>query len=268
LELSSPRSARIVCAASEMAERLVGQVRPEDLVVRLGGDEFVLLFEDLGDPLADEQSMAERFRAAVAEPVRVADQELYLTISVGVAAVRIPGCRSEEVLTQADSAMYSVKRAGRNRVAVVEVGNGPCPVRFAVASGLHEAIEWNELRLYYQPVCNSSDGTVIGFEALLRWEHPDRGIIPPLDFIAVAEESGLMIAIGQWVLHEACRQAVAWSDVLGIVPRMAVNVSGRQLTDPTFVDEVAKVLLSTGMPADALMFEITESILLGDQADY
>ncbi len=252
----------------ETASRLSSQVRPEDLVARMGGDEFVVLFEDLADPVADGQRMAERLRAAVSEPMTIDDQDLYLTISVGVAAVSTTGCRSEEVLAEADSAMYRVKRAGRNRVAVVEVGDGPAPVRFAMASGLHQALERDELRLLYQPVCNSRDGTVLGFEALLRWEHPQRGTIPPLEFIPVAEESGLMVAIGQWVLREACRQAVAWRDVLGGIPRMAVNVSGRQLDDPSFVDDVAAVLASTGMPADAVMLEITESILLGDRSGY
>ena len=252
----------------ETARRLCAQVRPEDLVARMGGDEFVVLFEDLADPVADGQQLAERLRAAVSEPMTVDGQPLYLTISAGVAAVSTMGCRSEEVLAEADSAMYRVKRAGRNRVAVVEVGNGSGPVRFAMASGLHQALERDELRLLYQPVCDSQDGSVVGFEALLRWEHPERGTIPPLDFIPVAEESGLMVAIGQWVLREACRQAVAWGIVLGGIPRMAVNVSGRQLDDPTFVDEVVSVLDATGMPADALMLEITESILLGDRCGY
>jgi diguanylate cyclase (GGDEF)-like protein len=252
----------------ETARRLCAQVRPEDLVARMGGDEFVVLFEDLADPVADGQRMAERLRAAVGAPMTVDGQPLYLTISAGVAAVSATGCRSEEVLAEADSAMYRVKRAGRNSVAVVEVGNGPTPVRFAMASGLHQALERDELRLLYQPVCDSRDGSVVGFEALLRWEHPERGTIPPLDFIPVAEESGLMVAIGKWVLHEACRQAVAWGVVLGGVPRMAVNVSGRQLDDPAFVGEVASVLAATGMPADALMLEITESILLGDRCGY
>jgi diguanylate cyclase (GGDEF)-like protein len=248
----------------EMASRMARQVRPEDLVARLGGDEFVALFEDLSAPMEDAQAVAERLRAMVAEPMTVNGEELYMTVSIGIAVVEQPGLRPEEVMAQADTAMYSVKRAGRDRVAAIEVGNGDQPVRFAVASGLHRALERGELRLAYQPIHSASNRSVVGFEALLRWEHPERGTIPPLDFIPVAEESGLMVPIGAWVLEEACRQAMEWRQTFGITAQMAVNVSGRQLDDPSFVAHVAHVLATTGLRPENLVLEITESILLAD----
>jgi EAL domain-containing protein (putative c-di-GMP-specific phosphodiesterase class I) len=191
-----------------------------------------------------------------------------VTVSAGVATVRRPGRRSEEVLGQADSAMYSAKRAGRNRVAAVELDEASRQVHFATTSGLHRALERNELRLVYQPVHDTRKGTVAGFEALLRWEHPERGTVPPLEFIPIAEESGLMVAIGEWVLEEACRQAMAWAPAMGGPPRMAVNVSARQLDDRDFVRRVARILERTGMPPGALMLEITETVLIAEEADH
>lgn len=251
-----------------MAARFASQVRPGDTLARFGGDEFVALFEDLTDPVKEAGALAERLHQASAEPFEIAGDQLYMTASVGVAVVNGPGCLSEEVVARADRTMYEVKRAGRNGVAAVEVEEGASPIRFAMASGLHRALERCELRLAYQPVCGSTDGTVVGFEALLRWEHPDRGMIPPLEFIPVAEESGLMVPIGTWVLEEACRQAVVWRQTLGADLTMAVNISGRQLAHPSFPSLVDGVLISTGMSPRSLVLEITESILLREHAEY
>ncbi len=252
----------------ELAARLTSSVRPGDVVARLGGDEFVLLFEGLAHPALDAQRRAERIRALAARPIAVADREVQVTISVGVATVQHPGRRSEEVLSQADDAMYSAKRAGRNRVATVELDDGPHQVRFATTSGLHRALERDELRLVYQPVYDTRKGTIVGFEALLRWEHPEQGTVPPLEFIPIAEESGLMVAIGEWVLEEACRQAVSWAPAMGGVPRMAVNVSARQLDDRDFVRRVTRILERTGMPPEALLLEITETVLMGEEVEH
>jgi Amt family ammonium transporter len=246
----------------EMATRMTAQVRPEDLVARLGGDEFVALFEDLSSPMQDAQTVAERIRTALSKPMMLNGEQLAVTVSIGIAVVEDPACKSDEVMVQADTAMYMVKRSGRNHVAAVEVGNGRQPIRFAGASGLHQALERKEFRLVYQPIHAVADQVVVGFEALLRWEHPERGTIPPLEFIPVAEESGLMVPIGEWVLEEACRQATEWRQTYGITAQMSVNVSGRQLADPSFVTHVATVLSATGMRPEHLILEITESILL------
>jgi diguanylate cyclase (GGDEF)-like protein len=251
-----------------LGERFTELMRAGDTVARFGGDEFVALFERLTDPAAEATALAERLHRAIADPIVIAGEPLYMTASIGVAVVTGVDCRSEEVLAHADMTMYGVKRAGRNRVAVVEMGDGPQPTAFAMASELHGALERRDLTLDYQPVFAAQEGGLVGFEALCRWNHAERGAIPPIDFIPVAEESGLMPAIGAWVLGEACRQSVAWNDVLGRDLSMAVNVSGRQLADPEFPSVVSQALLTSGLPPRALILEITESILLGEHVNY
>ena len=251
-----------------LGERFTDLMRPEDTIAQFGGDEFVALFEDLTDPANEAEVLAGRLHQAIAEPIVIAGEPLYMTASVGVVVVTGVEFRSEDVLAQADMTMYGVKRAGRNRVAVVELGNEMHPAAFAMASELHRALERRELTLAYQPVFAVQAGGLVGFEALCRWTHAERGAIPPLDFIPVAEESGLMPAIGAWVLEEACRQSAAWGELLGDGLSMAVNVSGRQLADPEFPSLVLHALTATGLPAKVLILEMTESILLGEHANY
>jgi diguanylate cyclase (GGDEF)-like protein len=251
-----------------LGERFADLMRLEDTVARFGGDEFVALFEDLTDPANEATALAERLHEAVAEPIVIGGEPLYVTASIGVAVVTGVDCRSEEVLAQADMTMYGVKRTGRNRVAVVEMDCGLHPAAFAMASELHGALERQDLTLAYQPVFSTRGGGLVGFEALCRWDHAERGAIQPLDFIPVAEEAGLMPAIGAWVLDEACRQSVAWSALLGDKLSMAVNISGRQLADPEFVSLVAQALSGSGLAPNSLILEITESILLGEHANY
>ena len=253
---------------TELADRFTRQMRPEDTIARFGGDEFVALFEDLGDPSLEAQALAERLHDTIAEPIMISGEPLYMTASIGVAVVTGGNCRSEDVLAHADMTMYGVKRSGRNQVAVVELGAGTHPAAFAMASELHGALERRELTLAYQPVFSTRTGSLVGFEALCRWNHAERGAISPVEFIPAAEEAGLMPVIGTWVLEEACRQSVDWTTVLGRHLSMAVNVSGRQLADPRFPELVAGALSDTGLRPEALILEITESILLGEHASY
>jgi len=253
---------------STVAQRLTREMRPEDTIARFGGDEFVALFQDLADPLQEAEALALRLQRVIAEPITVSGEPLYMTASIGVAVATGMEHRSEDVLAHADMTMYGVKRTGRNRVSVVELGHEMHPAGFAMASELHRALEHQELHLAYQPVFAVNDRHLVGFEALCRWDHAERGAISPVDFIPVAEEAGLMPAIGAWVLGEACRQAVAWGPLLGDDLTMAVNVSGRQLADPEFGSLVSDALSVTGLRPEALILEITESILLGEHANY
>jgi diguanylate cyclase (GGDEF)-like protein len=250
----------------ELSARLMAQFRPEDVVARFGGDEFVALAEDLNDPPNAARALTERLRAAIAKPVTINGQAVSTTMSIGVAVVQTSECTSDGVLAEADAAMYSAKRSGNNQVVLVDCSVGSGNDMVGMASALRRALEVNEFRLDYQATYAAEDQAFLGFEALLRWEHPERGDIAPLEFIRVAEESGLMGAIGSWVITEACRQAVAWGAEFGVVPRMAVNVSIKQLTDPHFVDQIAAVLVETGMTPDRLVLEIAEDILLTRQS--
>jgi len=247
----------------EVARRLTDQARPEDLYARLSGDEFVALIEDLPHPMADAQTLAERLRSALQVPIVVGGITIDISVSIGVAVTSEPDFHSEHVLARADEALYTVKRVGRNGVAAVQIGGDAQSIRFTDATGLHRALERGELHLAYQPIRAADGHDVVAFEALLRWDHPERGAIPPAEFIPMAEESGQMVSIGSWVIDEACRQAVQWRDTISIDAPMAVNISAWQLSDPSFVDVVADVLFRTGMQADSLILEIAEGVLLG-----
>ena len=251
-----------------VGERFTELMRPEDTIARFGGDEFVALFEDLADPAHEGAALAERLGLAVAEPIRLAGEPVFMTASIGVAVVCEAAFSAESVLAQADMAMYRGKRSGRNQVNVIEVTHESHSTALSMASDLHGALENRALELAFQPVFMAQAGDLVGFEAHCRWDHAERGAIPPLDFIPIAEESGLMPSIGAWVLEEACRQSVAWMETLGTDLSMAVNVSGRQLAIREFPALVARTLDATGLPAGALILEVTESILLGEHANY
>jgi len=253
---------------SVVADRLTTRMRPEHTVARFGGDEFVVLFEDLTEPSVEAQALATRLHRAVAEPIEIAGESVSMTASIGVAVVTGAACTSEDVVAQADMTMYGVKRTGRNRVAMIELSKDRCPAVFALASELRGALERRELTLAYQPVFSSRSGALVGFEALLRWTHPIRGAIPPLDVIPAAEESGFMPALGAWVLEEACAQAVAWSRSLGDGLSMAVNISGRQLADPRLPEVVARVLSQSGMRPEALILEIAEGVMQRESCNH
>jgi diguanylate cyclase (GGDEF)-like protein len=251
-----------------LADRFREAMRPEDTVARFGGDEFVVLFEDLVSPAREARALAERLHRAIAEPINVAGEPLYITASIGVAVVTDVSYQSEEVLAQADMTMYGVKRSGRNHVALVELGKELHPAAFAMASELHRALDSEGLSLAYQPVFDARSGGLVGFEALCRWQHPDRGAISPVDFIPIAEEAGLMPALGSWVLAEASHQLAAWSELSDTSLAMAINVSGRQLADPIFPTLVDESLTRAGIRPHQVVLEITESVLLGEHASY
>jgi diguanylate cyclase (GGDEF)-like protein/PAS domain S-box-containing protein len=248
----------------EVARRLGACVRPEDTVARLGGDEFTILLEDIHDP-GDAIQVAERIQAEFIAPVVVGAHEVFTSASLGIALSDVHYLRPEEVLRDADTAMYRAKSRGRARHEVFDADMHRTAVSLLrLETDLRRALERHEFGLAYQPVVSVATGRVSGLEALLRWHHPERGLVSPQEFIRVAEETGLIVPIGQWVLREACRQMHRWRAVLpdGDAVSVSVNLSARQFADPTLVDVVEGTLAATGLPASGLRLEITESILM------
>jgi diguanylate cyclase (GGDEF)-like protein len=243
-----------------VATRIAGVLRDSDTVGRLGGDEFVVLVE--GDP----DTVASRILEVLRKPfeLRAADGPVSVTGSIGIAS----GIRdaAKDLLRDADIALYEAKGAGRDRAAEFRHEMRiAASDRMALGNDLRGAIEAGELFLVYQPVHDLSNGDVVGAEALLRWQHPARGLVPPDEFIALAEETGLIVPIGAWVLRTACAQAALWH-ADGHRIRVGVNVSTRQLEDPALLDCVQRALDASGLAANALTLEITETALMRDPA--
>jgi diguanylate cyclase (GGDEF)-like protein len=277
----------------EVGERLRECVRAEDTVARFGGDEFVVL---LDRPGSEEESLlvVRRMLDRLEEPLPVNGYEVPLTMSVGIAfsaasdspgspsfgetSARVSDVKSTEstenaesaegLIRHADTAMYRAKAAGGGGYTVFDADlERDDSGRLELSSDLHRAIERGELRTYYQHKVDLSTGRVTGWEALLRWEHPERGLISPETFIPLAEETGLIIPIGKWVLEEACEQASLWRKRFPKEPGqfMSVNLSAKQFADPGLEGEIARILERTGLPAGALDLEITERVLFEDE---
>jgi diguanylate cyclase (GGDEF)-like protein len=244
-----------------IAERLRSCARGADLAVRFGGDEFILVCENLDGPAA-ALTIGERVGALLRTPVTVDGRAHVLTVSIGVRVTTDPDRRPQELVRDADTAMYRAKEHGKDRCELFDSAMfTDVTRRLEVEAGLRGALARGELRLHYQPEVDLASGRVEAVEALLRWQHPDRGLLAPGEFIAVAEDTGLIVPIGEWVIREACRQAIAWSDPL---VTMRVNLSARQLRDPGVVDVVRDALQQSGLPAGELCLELTESVLMQD----
>jgi diguanylate cyclase (GGDEF)-like protein/PAS domain S-box-containing protein len=251
-----------------IAARLCSAVRPEDTVARIGGDEFVILCEGLED-VGDAALVASRLRASIGTPVPVGHLQLEVTISIGI-AVAAPDHQetSDTLLRDADEAMYKAKRQGPNQIELFdEKLKVLAASRLALLSDLRHATSDGELRLAYQPILALGDEQPTGVEALIRWQHPTRGLVAPDEFIPFAERSGLIIDIGAWVLSEACRQAAAWGAVASDGPllHMSVNISARQLAQGAgLVESVKRALEDSGIEPQQLGLEVTESALMED----
>ncbi|MGY1601918.1 putative bifunctional diguanylate cyclase/phosphodiesterase [Geodermatophilus sp. SYSU D00815] len=251
-----------------VAARLAGCVRPEDVVGRLGGDEFAVVVAD-GPRTA--RAVAARVLAAFSDPVTVAGRSHVVHVSIGVADTTTAAERTAgTLLRNADLAMYLAKAQGKHRVVVYADGmDEAARGKVELVEGLSVALDEGQLEVHYQPVVSLSGGEpvgyeVTGYEALLRWHHPERGMVSPAEFVPLAEDTGLIVPIGAWVLAEAARQAVAWSQEAGRPIRMAVNLSPRQLAEEDIVATVAGALEDTGLPAAQLTLEVTESVLVQD----
>ena len=248
-----------------VAERMVGCVRTADTVARLGGDEFVILLIDQAASPAATSSILDKVRAAIAVPVPIEGRAFHVTCSIGVANFPVDGTDPETLLMNADVAMYQAKEKGRDNFQFYTTEMNEAAVeRRLLQESLREAIANNEFEIVYQPQVDLHTGTAFAVEALARWHHPKLGVILPTKFIPLAEESGLIVPLGDWVLREACRQNKAWQDA-GIAPiSVCVNVSARQFREKSWVKRVSDALRETGLDPKYLELELTESMLMHD----
>ncbi|MBS1848027.1 MAG: PAS domain S-box protein [Actinobacteria bacterium] len=246
-----------------VARRLESTVRPGDTVARLGGDEFIIVCEDLDDP-ADATDLAERISAAVTEPVSISGSEFVVSVSIGITVVDDPTEDPDQVIRDADAAMYLAKQRGRARWEIFDRElRTRASQRLGVENALRRALAVGELVLHYQPVVDTSTDQTIGAEALVRWDHPTRGLLAPAEFLDIAEDSGLIVPIGDWVLATACAHT---RPLLEHDPRLvvAVNLSARQIDDPGLITRIESILGEAGVPPDRVILEITEGMLMRD----
>ncbi|HMD46097.1 MAG TPA: EAL domain-containing protein [Acidimicrobiales bacterium] len=255
----------LVEVASRLRDAAAG---PQPLLARLGGDEFLALFEhvDRGARYAAE-TFADRALAAVSRPFKIADTEVFVSASIGIAATEDPKDDAATLLSNADAAMHRTKAGGgANKTVFGQAMRRQVVERMTTEHSLHRALDRRELTLHYQPVVDISGSTPVGVEALIRWQHPEQGLMAPGRFIPVAEESGLIIPIGAWVLEEACQQLRDWRKLGQSGPdgTVEVNLSARQVDHPALVATVEDILSNTGLPPGNLTLEITESALMRD----
>ncbi|MGP8177017.1 MAG: putative bifunctional diguanylate cyclase/phosphodiesterase [Steroidobacteraceae bacterium] len=248
----------------EVANRLKACVRESDAVDRLGGDEFVVLLPELGDSKY-AASVAQKILSVIARPFTLIGHEFRVTASIGISAYPQDGLDEQTLTKNADIAMYQAKAEGKNNFQFYsEKLNANSLERLTLESSLRHALERNEFRLCYQAKRAIGSGRITGMEALLRWNHPDLGVVAPRHFIPIAEETGMIVPLGRWVLKTACSQNVAWQKA-GVPPlNIAVNLTARQFCDEHLLEDVTSILRATGMDPHLLEFEITESLLIHD----
>lgn len=249
-----------------VANKLTYLVRPDDMVARLGGDEFVILLDHITEK-KQVTPIATRIIKSLSKPFRLGQQEVYTSTSIGITFSSTEYDKADNLLRDADIAMYRAKAKGKARFEFFdhEMHNRALNL-LQLENDLRRAVHGNELSLNYQPIVSLATGQIIGFEALARWIHPQRGFIPPSDFIPVAEDTGLILPLGEWVLREACRQVRAWEQAYPALEPLiiSVNLSAKQLDQKGLVELVHSILQETGLPAVRLKLEITESVLMSN----
>jgi diguanylate cyclase (GGDEF)-like protein len=248
----------------EIGQRLVSHVRAGDTVARLSGSEFAVLLDNL-KTVDNTAHVANRIQNALAQPFTQDGRDVFLTANIGSTSSTTGYDRAEEVLRDAGVAMCHAKGLGKACFVMFDTAmHTHAMVRLELEAALHRAVERQEFRLFYQPIVSLETGQITGFEALLRWEHPERGLVAPDDFISVAEDLGLIIPIGQWALHEGCRQLRAWQrEFVDLHPlTVSVNLSGRQFSHSELLTVIDQVLTETGLEASSLKLEITESVMM------
>jgi diguanylate cyclase (GGDEF)-like protein/PAS domain S-box-containing protein len=247
-----------------ISRRLLASVRGSDTVSRQGGDEFVILLSEITHP-EDAATSARKILLSLSAPCSIQGNDLHISGSIGISVYPEDGNDAETLIKNADTAMYHAKESGRNNFQFFKADmNRRAVERQSLESSLHRALERKEFLLHYQPKVNIDTGEITGVEALVRWQPPDRGLVPPAQFVPIAEDCGLILHIGNWVLREACRQARAWQDAgLPQLP-ISVNVSAVEFRDKGFVEGVRAVLAETGLEARYLELELTEGVLMHD----
>jgi diguanylate cyclase (GGDEF)-like protein len=251
----------------QVADRLRDVCAGGDTVARFGGDEFAVLLEDQVDDTY-QTALAERIGSVIREPFLLQGERVHVTTSVGIARHDEHATTAEQLLRNADLAMYQAKAAGDGGYAVFEPAmHAGLVERVRLEGDLRQAVENGEFVVHYQPMVSMRTGAITGSEALVRWHHPTRGLLAPGEFIAVAESTGLIRAIGDFVLREACAQTVRWEQAGGTALRVSVNVSPRQLLDSDYVDQVCAALRDTGLAPERLTLEMTESVLIDDRSE-
>lgn len=248
----------------EVGERLKSCVRPTDTVARLGGDEFIVLTENLKHSEHAART-AQEIQKSISQPIMLANHESFPTSSIGIAVYNRNYSAPEEMLRDADTAMYHAKAAGKSQYAFFDREMHENILKtLQLETALRYAIERNEFFVVYQPIISLETSGLTGFEALIRWKHPERGIVSPLEFISIAEDSGFIIKLGKWILDQACRQVKKWQTELNIAEKLtiSVNVSSKQLIDENFVEDVLQVLKDARLAPTQLKLEITESVVM------
>jgi diguanylate cyclase (GGDEF)-like protein/PAS domain S-box-containing protein len=252
---------------AQVAERLKCCLGRADTLARIGGDKFAVLVEDVDRVALKLEHLAERLNSAFSRAIQIDDRELYLTVSIGIALFPQDGLDFQALMRNADTALHRAKAAGRNSWQFFDSSMArQVEYRLDMETALRQAIEREEFRLVYQPQSSLQNGNIIGAEVLIRWERSDRGMVPPNEFIHLAEEGGFIVALGNWVLRKACCQAAEWGRA-GLPLRIAVNVSVLQLQQADFVDQVRHALLSSGLSAHCLELEITEGAFVSNVLD-
>lgn len=245
-----------------VAERLKNVVRDGDTIARIGGDEFIVLLEDIKAP-EDVGSISRKILHKISRPFSINHQKLYTSTSIGISLFPADGTDAHTLLKNADAAMYRAKDRGRNNYQFYSADLGAKALKyFALENDLHNALEREEFVLYFQPQMDLKNGNITGVEALIRWNHPESGLVSPAEFIPLLEDTGLIVPVGEWVLTAACEQVKEWQNAGIDIKRLAVNISSRQIEDRQFLQTVESVLKNTKMDPKMLEFEITESLLM------